>query len=224
MIFILLTYAVLLGSSLFLLNPEILPALVQEHGIIENLSAFCLALSSGLTAIIWTKHKKPLSLALSFLLICACFREMDFHKEFTTMSILKSRFYLSPDVLITEKIIGALMILLLAAAAIYVISQHKKILQHIVERKENVITAFAGIGIIAFAKLLDSSSRILPFTADYKTLHEIKFMYVEETLELLAAILFVYAAALSLKKAQTPDEDKQPETSKETLTTLTSKN
>jgi len=200
MIFLLLGYVVILGSSFLFLEPQAIESLGKEHGVIENLSAFFLALSAGVTFIVWTKHKQKISLALSFLLLCACFRELDFHKEFTTMSILKSRFYLSPDVLITEKVIGAIVILLLASAAIYLASQYKKVWAQIIQKQAKVISAITGIGIIAFAKFLDSSARILPFTADYKALHATNFMYLEETLELLAAMVFVYAATLSLKK------------------------
>jgi hypothetical protein len=46
------------------------------------------------------------------LFIMSGFREQDFHKRFTTMGILKIKFFISPNVPLTEKLIGFLIVLL----------------------------------------------------------------------------------------------------------------
>ena len=52
------------------------------------------------------------------------FRELDFDKAFTTMGILKSRFYLSSDVPLQEKVIGLLVIALIVWTVFQLLRHH----------------------------------------------------------------------------------------------------
>ena len=89
------------------------PLWIEEGGVIETLSVFgyflcvLLILLKGKWAYI-KKYNYFLILIILFGL-----RELDFDKRFTTMGILKSKFYLSNSVPVTEKLIGLLVIAIL---------------------------------------------------------------------------------------------------------------
>ena len=51
-------------------------------------------------------------------------RELDFDKAFTTIGILKSRFFVSPDVPLGEKLAGFIVISILIWSVYKILSQH----------------------------------------------------------------------------------------------------
>ena len=59
------------------------------------------------------KHRVNLRFVLALGMSLAAMRELDWHKAWTTDSVLKSRFYLSDVTPIYEKVIGGGVILLL---------------------------------------------------------------------------------------------------------------
>lgn len=84
--------------------------LLSESGPIETLSAIGHLLCAA--AIIRLAGDWSGRWPAAGLLILFALREMDFHNRFTTMSLSKSRFYLSPEVDMTEKLIGGAVIAL----------------------------------------------------------------------------------------------------------------
>jgi hypothetical protein len=84
--------------------------LLSESGPIETLSAIghllCAAVIIRLAGD-WSGRWPAAGLLMLFAL-----REMDFHSRFTTMNLSKSRFYLSPEVGMIEKLIGGAVIAL----------------------------------------------------------------------------------------------------------------
>jgi len=82
--------------------------LLSESGPIETISAIGYLLCAA--AIIRLAGDWSGRWPAAGLLILFALREMDFHNRFTTMSLSKSRFYLSPEVGMTEKLIGGAVI------------------------------------------------------------------------------------------------------------------
>lgn len=80
--------------------------LLREEGPIEMMTVALYALAGGY----WLVKTKATDLKWSwlFLALMAMFalRELDFHTRFTTMGITKTRFYVSPDVPLHEKVFG----------------------------------------------------------------------------------------------------------------------
>ncbi len=125
-------------------------------------------------------------------------RELDFDKKFTTMGILKSKFYFSDTVPIGEKIIGFAIVLLLLFLAVALV---RLFIQTVRKNKYKArwVTgiAFTAFAMLAAAKILDGLPRKLadfgfettPFAAQL-------FVAAEEVLELgapLMVLLGLYA-------------------------------
>lgn len=136
------------------------------------------------------------------------FRELDFDKAFTTMGILKSRFYLSSDVPIPEKVIGLLIIALIFWTVFQLLRNHfVEFLQGLKQRAPVAL----GVGLIffllAFSKSIDGLARKLkPFGIETSAEVSRWAGSVEEVLELGIPIYMVltFHAWLSRRRAESP--------------------
>lgn len=98
--------------------------LLRENGPIEMLTvlgyvaaALALLVAGGR---LFTTHRWY----LPFIIVVMGLRELDFDKRFTTMGILKSGFYLSAEVPLAEKLVGLLVVGLVAAACVLALHKH----------------------------------------------------------------------------------------------------
>ena len=150
--------AVLVALILWLeLPPRTVMAITGEDGPVELPSALLwFALAFG----IWTGARPPVKdrlawLAMSLLFLAFGARELDLHKAFTTMSILKSRFYLG-DVPIGEKLAGLAVIGLLGAAVLLLLKRYGRVLWRELRQRTPWALAIATfVATLVLAKVLD---------------------------------------------------------------------
>jgi len=183
---------------------------LSEGGIVETMSALGYFLCALLILYFgrWTYLKKY----HYFFLIVNLFgmRELDFDKRFTTMGILKSKFYVSDNVPITEKTIGLMVVALLVYIVVSIIKNHGKTFFYNMDLSSpvdvGVILVF--ISLIA-AKTMDGIGRKL---SDFGlTINEqamIHFETLEEVLELgipmmLISTFYIYFSNVNLIKHST---------------------
>jgi hypothetical protein len=117
--------------------------LVHEDGIVEWMSAagyilcaFYFVYRGGARAL-----KQYPYIVLTFILLFL--RELDFHNRFTTMSILKTKFFVSGEVSIPEKVAGTLAIALLVYVAVMLLVRHLK--SFWIALRKRSPTAFAAL-------------------------------------------------------------------------------
>jgi hypothetical protein len=120
------------------------------------------------------------------LFIMSGFREQDFHKRFTTMGILKIKFFISPNVPLTEKLIGFLIVLLLLHVLISIYKNH---FRQFIGGLKNHSTISIGVLIVLLllgvSKTLDGISRKLgSFEIEIGSQIAIHLAALEEVLEL----------------------------------------
>ena len=119
------------------------------------------------------------------------FRELDFDKRFTTMGILKSRFYLSAEVSPIEKLMGLMVIALLLWAVIKIVRNHlASTIANLVEFNERAVGVVMIFVLLAVSKSIDGLARKLkPFGIE--TSQQVSFLAssVEEVMELGIPIL-----------------------------------
>lgn len=168
---------------------------VREGGLIETLSAagyflFCIfILYFNFKGIIQTRF------ASFFIVLLLGFRELDFHSRFTTMSIFKSRFFISPDVPPMEKSIGTIIVLALIA---YIIWYMRKVIpmfrRNLMAAKPWAISVACGVVCAVFSKgVLDGNTKmiaaVLPMLDNPRTFS----LILEECVELFIPIFFIRA-------------------------------
>ena len=135
------------------------------------------------------------------LVIFFMLRELDFDKKFTTMGVLKSKFYVSPVVPVAEKAIGAMVIALLIYAAVQSIRRHARGLVHGLRRDCVVSLGVFLVGVfLVVSKSLDGIARklndigigISAQTSDVSAV-------IEEVLEFGIPLILMLAAAAFFK-------------------------
>ena len=190
---ILFSGLIALGSTIALLGPVEAQFLLGEAGPIERASALGYFLCAGyMLASGGGSFVKKYSYIIVLILLFGC-RELDFDKRFTTMGILKSRFYLSPDVGVLEKVIGLFIIALLLWAIFKTVKHHAaSTLSGLTQLTERAIGVVAIFGLLVVSKSIDGLARKLePFGIE--TSAEVSFVTgaAEEVMELGIPILMI---------------------------------
>ncbi|MEN8188473.1 MAG: hypothetical protein ABFS19_01405 [Thermodesulfobacteriota bacterium] len=155
--------------------------LIWENGPIETFTV--VAYFSAVGALIISQRRQELNfdLCAALLILTMGLRELDFHDRFTTMGILKSRFYISPEVPLTEKLIALVIVVVIAAVALRFISRNGlSFLKGIRAGDKAALLVLNGIIFTILSKLIDSTPQLFART-------------VEEILEFSIPLFFLAA-------------------------------
>ena len=130
-------------------------------------------------------------------------REMDFDKRFTTMGMLKSKFYVSPDVSLIEKAIGLIVISVILYIAFRLIKSHSRtFIGSVLKLSPAHIAIFLAVAFAFISKTLDGITRKLGdigITVNQNlTIH---FEALEEIIELGIPVMLTLAVYFFLRKA-----------------------
>lgn len=181
------------------LSQPTLATLGAENGSIENLAAAVFGLATLLGGLAWARTRATGWLVFTGLLLAATLRELDWHAKWTTMSILKLRFYSSAEVMGAEKAIGAVIILLLIIAVLYALRRVPASLKTLWAGDWRVTLIYAALGFLLVAKELDALFRLLPSLAPLRPEYGDLFRFCEEMFEVFAATCLAAAAAMRIK-------------------------
>ena len=160
--------------------------LLTESGLIERASAFgyfaCAAFMLARGGQQFLRYRAYFAVLVT---LFGC-RELDFDKAFTTIGILKSRFFVSPDVPLGEKLAGFIVISILIWSVYKILSQHfKSFLSDLRERTPEAIGVAIVFFLLAFSKSIDGLPRKLqPLGIEVSAETNAFFGALEEVLEL----------------------------------------
>ncbi len=188
------TVYLLLVVGLSLLPGKIPGEMVRENGPVETLSAagyflFCIFIFYfNFTGVIRT------SLAPALFLLLLGLRELDFHARFTTMSMSKIKFFVSPAVPITEKaVVGFFIFVLLAYGFFYLRKALPDFMKDLVGGRPYAVSIVCAICCIVLSKSLDGNTKLfelfLPLSWDPRTVSRT----MEECMELFIPVFFIRA-------------------------------
>lgn len=172
----------------------------QEGQPIEVFSALLLVMASLTALFMGWKYKSSGWYIYALVMAIAAMREHGMHAAYTTMSMLKSRFYFSPDVPMFEKILGGVIILALVYAAIKSLRYLWPGIKHALNGSKHAQAIFISIGFMLLAKMMDSSGRLFPWLSPTIAPFDIQMQFTEETLEMIMAFLFLSAPVLYYAK------------------------
>ena len=160
--------------------------LLTESGLIERASAFgyfaCAAFMLARGGQQFLRYRAYFAVLVT---LFGC-RELDFDKAFTTIGILKSRFFVSPDVPLGETLAGFIVISILIWSVYKILSQHfKSFLSDLRERTPEAIGVAIVFFLLAFSKSIDGLPRKLqPLGIEVSAETNAFFGALEEVLEL----------------------------------------
>lgn len=196
--------AAVFGLSLQL-EPEPRALLMKENGIVETLSAVgylvCIAV------MLWRGGKEYIQEYWYVAVIFASFaaREMDFDKRFTNFGVLKSKFFVHPDVSWWGKVIAAIILLFIFSALFQIVKRHgRRFIQDVLSFNWSPMIwsiGFAG-GFLVVSKFLDGLARKLSGwgVAEISAQADRMAGLAEESMELVVPYLFIVAILNQIAK------------------------
>ena len=187
--------------------PELKTAILQENGPVESLSALGYFVCLGL--LLFRSKRCGFRWYFALILLFLGMRELDFQARFLTMSLTKSRFYLSPAVPLAEKLIGAGVLLLFFGCIFLIIRNHWRSFLNSLRRLDpQAIGIAGGILFIILSKTIDGLGRKLAAVGVTISQHLDGLSWsIEELLELGIPILFLLAIAACSSNHPAPKQD-----------------
>ena len=176
--------------------------IANENSILEQATALLFALVGVGMVFIFIKTKLKMHFIFFALMFLASMREMDWHRAWTTDSILKLKFYVSDMTPVYEKIIGFIVIIFLLYALTQLIKRAVPWFRKLLHCDQTAWAIGFGLGFLILGKIIDSMARLLPFLAQFHKDHREFLMLVEESFELTGAIFFVAVVLLIFKSSQ----------------------
>jgi len=200
---VLLTLMAAIGLGLTILPEPLLTWFFAEHGLIEGLTvllygvAICLLFFYGRTASLQSHWY------LYALLAALSMRELDFDKKFTTMGILKSRFFFSDSVPAPEKMIAApILLFLLAAILTWAYKHFTPYIKSVFRPARPAWVLGFGFVLIVLSKTIDGIERKLEdFNIAISVYAVDIFEHIEELYELGIPVAFILAVTATWSAA-----------------------
>ncbi len=148
-----------LSMSISILPKELATDIIRENGPVEVITALGYMVAAGWLFIAGLKRQIHSGVSAGFLVLLLGLRELDFHARFTTMGIFKTRFYVSPDVPVVEKVIVSIIVIALIVSIVKFIRLHySPFLQSLCRKYPPAIAVALAVGLMVVSKMLDSFS------------------------------------------------------------------
>lgn len=182
------------------LPPDTYEMVIKENGLVEMSTAIGLLAAACWLFFEGFRHRLSHYFASGTLVFMLGLRELDFHVRFTTMGIFKTRFYISPEVPVTEKIIVSIIVIIMFAALYWYARKYgPNFMQNLRNRDNSAICIAITACLAGITKTLDRcSDEINGFFTTFLHLDSATVVRVsEETLE-LGIPLFILLAIYNL--------------------------
>jgi hypothetical protein len=196
--FITLAAVLLVSLGISFLPEEPRGVLVREGGPIEGASTLLYFAGAVLCVLYSVLGIWRGGLLAGALLSVLALREMDFHTRFTSMSVTKTRFFVSPDVSVGAKLLVVGIFLVLCLAAFFFARRHARGFLEALKRKEPWASlTLSGVLLLPVSVFLDGTMRMMDsLGVEVGRESGVLIGVVEETAELGIPVMFVLALLL----------------------------
>ncbi|EED35696.1 conserved hypothetical protein [Luminiphilus syltensis NOR5-1B] len=183
--------------------------LLREGGPIEGLSAAGYIVVLIYAIVIFSNRYIKQYHYLLLLIAFFAMRELDFDKRFTTMGVLKSKFLVSPDVPLLQKVIGGLVLALLIYCVVYTLLLHgRPLVKRLFNPALHHWGILLGLACMVFSKSVDGLGRKVKgwtgYELDYVTVKNASAL--EECLELFIPLFFLLAFVAYARLIASPQQ------------------
>ena len=203
---LLIAIAAFVISLPIFLSPKVLAPLIAEDGVIERLTvvAYLVCIVVVLAGAIRRSLRE--SLILSAPLALFAMRELDFQSRFTTMGILKTKYYVSPDVPILEKLVVIVCLVAIIWGGIQFVKLYaRRFFDAALELHPGAICVGLAALLFAVSSTVDGIGRkALGFGIETDQYTRAFFQTLEEVSELGAPLFLILAAVTRFHKAGQP--------------------
>lgn len=195
-VFFITSLAVIAVSFIFIYMPkEMAKELIEEDGAVETLQVILYII--GAIICFGYKIRKIWDGALSagFLLTMLALRELDFQVKFTEISMTRTKFYFSPDISLTAKILGGIVVIsILFVLITFAWRYFSELINGIRNHKIWSILTMNGLIFIPLVMVIDKFLTLLDLIGFEDTIKmELTKTFFEEMAELAIPVLFLAA-------------------------------
>lgn len=196
----------LFGSAavFFLMPRDIAVALLREGGPVESAQCGLYVVGALIAWLLAARGIWKNGVLGGAILAVFALRELDVQTMFTSMSVLKTRFFISPDVPLMAKLIAGIALAAVAYLVIRFLMNAAPALRNLRrERPPWAAPALTGVLLLAASILLDGTRRHLEsLGVDYGETTVFVSMVLEETVELGIPLMFLIALLALWKKSK----------------------
>lgn len=161
--------------------------LVRENGSVQTFTVIAYFMAFSTAVILQLQKRISFGIGAAVIFLAMGLRELDFHDRFTTMGIMKSRFYISDTVPLQEKLIVILIVLILIwFIGRFLTKQFHPFRAALKKRDKAALLVLNGIIFTIISKIFDSIPLLF-------------IKIVEESMELAIPCFFLAALLLSVK-------------------------
>lgn len=205
---ILLSYAAVLAIAVAVASAidrdsRLFALVFRENGIVELLTV---ALYFLACVVIWRDRALPALLRAAFIICCLFLagREMDLDTQFTQMSIVRTRFYFSPEIPFLERFWAALLVAVVGAGALFALVKCWPALVNGLKRFEAPAVLFVmGVLFMPLSKSLDKRAIYIDGAGlEIPGFISAAMLPIEEVMELLIPVSFLLASVLVSRRRQ----------------------
>ena len=192
--------------SLMLLLPlDTFRQLTSEEGFFEQ-GSWIGYLVAGVACLLLVRREPRLYGPSAIVIFAMCARELDWHRRFTTDSLLKSRYYLKVQAPLVEKLLAGAVVLALTAVVVYLLVRYRRPFVAALRLRVPVAMTLATAALLLlFTKIADRLPGILKedYAARLPDWAARLDMVLEEPMEFAVPLLFLLAIAQA-RLAQAP--------------------
>lgn len=195
-IFLISSLAVLAGGIIFLYLPKDLAAeIIDEDGPVEALQVIVYSIGAIVCIVYKILKIWGGGLSAGFLLAMLALRELDFQVKFTEISMTRTKFYFSPDMSVTAKILGGIVVIsILFVLITFAWRNLSKLINGVRNHKIWSILTMNGLIFIVLSMVIDRSLTLLTLIGFEDTIKmELEKSFFEEMAELAIPVLFLAA-------------------------------
>ena len=197
--------AVVISFPIFI-SPKVLAPLIAENGVIERLTVVAYLVCIVVVLAGSIKRSLRESLILSAPLALFAMRELDFQSRFTTMGILKTKYYVSPDVPILEKLVVIVCLVAIIWGAVQFVKLYaRRFFDAALAFHPGAICIGLAVLLFAVSTTVDGIGRkALGFGVEVDHYTIAFFQTLEEVSELGAPLFLILAAVTRFHQAERP--------------------
>lgn len=182
------------AATLAVLPYDMVKSVLRENGFVERMQLFLYVFGAAICFLYVLRKRWGIDGLLGGIILTVfALRESDIHTRFTSMSVMKTRFFISPDIPGSQKLIVFIIVLVIVLLMLLLVYRNfNKVKEGLRQGRGWALAAVIGVFCLPASVFIDGAERTLKKLHIIPAKTTIKFiMIAEEIVELAIPLMFV---------------------------------